>query len=259
LGHERIGVLPRTRQWRSVVSDIANFPQDEDVATLAASTLNCVRQRYRRIQEDAGVRATFEFLIAVSAAGGAATLPAEWSDLPIVFGENPSPLRLAQALRKWVEPHPGSLEYRELAERAATDAVAEWHERHKEQGHLFGAADDAPNVWGGASSGGGFSELSRLFFSRFTERYLAYFLEREASAALGTVSERERFSERLHEHVEMVSLHAWETSKITQSFAAGWYNKNAKEKRPSDRIIKGFLSVAFGKIREELLRQGAER
>lgn len=258
MGHERIGVLPRTRQWRNVVSDLANFPQEHDVANLAADTLDCVRQRYRRIHEDAGVRATFEFLVAVSATGGAATIPAEWSDLPIQFSDNPSPLRIAQALRKWVEPHPGSLEYREIAERAATDAVAEWHTRHKQQGHLFGAPDDGSNVWGNASGGGGFSELSRLFFSRFTERYLSYFLEREASSALPTLSDREHFKERLHEHVNFVSLHAWETSKITQSFAAGWYNKNAKGKRPSDRQVKGFLSVAFGKIREELLRQAAK-
>ena len=166
-------------------------------------------------------------------------------------------LRIAQALRTWVGGHQDSLEYRSIAERAASYAITTWHSRQREQGILFGPSEDAANVWGRASNGAGFCELSRLFFAKFTERYLNYFLEREASAALPTIEDRERLREQLHQHVDQVSQHAFETAKITQSFAAGWYNRHVRRGRPSRREVERFLSIAFGKIREELLREGS--
>ena len=50
---------------------------------------------------------------------------------------------------------------------------------------------------------------------------------------------------------------AFETSRITQSFAAGWFNRYARERAPTKAELEGFLSVAFGKMREELMREAA--
>ena len=44
-----------------------------------------------------------------------------------------------------------------------------------------------------------------------------------------------------------------------QSFAAGWYNKNAIRKIPDDEKISNFLSITFKKIKEEFRREGAEK
>ena len=109
--------------------------------------------------------------------------------------------------------------------------------------------------WKKASTGEGFCEISRLFFSNFTKRYLEYFLEREAGWHLKTVNDRKLFKDRLASKIEEVSLHAFETTKITQSFSAGWFNKNVKDKLPSDRKIQGFVDFAFAKINSELLRE----
>ena len=95
-----------------------------------------------------------------------------------------------------------------------------------------------------------------MFLSKYTERYLKYFLEREASIALNTVQDRQNFSDNIAEHINAISKHAFETSKITQSFAAGWYNKHAKNNLPTDGEVESFLKLAFGKIREELWREG---
>ncbi len=259
MGHERIGVLPRTTRWRKIVAQLAKLPTAEaTVPQLASGTLECVRTRFQQIHRDTGVQAAFEFLIGLTAIGGMSKSAMEWSSLPVDFTNNPSPLRIAQALRTWLSGRENSLEYRSIAERAATDAITNWHARQSEQGSLFGPSDEAANVWKKASNGAGFCELSRLFFAKFTERYLNYFLEREASAALPTIEDRERFREQLRQHVDQISQHAFETAKITQSFAAGWYNRHALRGRPSQREVERFLSIAFGKIREELLREGSQ-
>ena len=63
-----------------------------------------------------------------------------------------------------------------------------------------------------------------------------------------------KFKQELEKYVEGISLHAFETAKITQSFAAGWFNKHSKEGVPSEKEIEGFLSIALGKMRDELQR-----
>jgi hypothetical protein len=97
-----------------------------------------------------------------------------------------------------------------------------------------------------------------LFFAKFTERYLNYFLEREASAVSKTIEQRELLQKQLRDQIDTVSRHAFETAKIAQSFAAGWYNRHAKEKVPPDDEIAGFLAIAFGKLREDLRREKTE-
>ena len=84
---------------------------------------------------------------------------------------------------------------------------------------------------------------------------MKYFLEREASAVITNISERKKFNEELEKHINQISKHAFETSKITQSFAAGWFNKNVKESYPEEKEIKGFLSYALGKMKGELLQE----
>jgi len=165
-------------------------------------------------------------------------------------------LRLVSELERWIRQQGGSPEYAEIAKRAAADAIAAWTKSKVQQGDLFSADADPEVIWRSASNGAGFCEVSRVFFGKFLERYLKYFLEREASAELPTIRDREEFSRRLTTDLDALSHHAFETAQITQSFAAGWFNKRVGDgRRPTDDEIEGFLSFAFGKLREELRRE----
>jgi hypothetical protein len=96
-----------------------------------------------------------------------------------------------------------------------------------------------------------------VFFGKFTERYIKYFLDREASAQLPSIEARDRFAVSLERHIDALARHSFETTKITQSFAAGWYNKHARQSRPDRQAVAAFLSFAMGKLREELLRESS--
>src|SRR5206468_6244176 len=104
------------------------------------------------------------------------------ADLGVEIPDHPTPLSIVSSLRRWAGPQAEKPEYGSLAESAAADAVGTWYAQKGEQGSLFAAHDDAFDVWRKAANGSGFCELSRLFFARFTGRYLNYFLERQASA-----------------------------------------------------------------------------
>jgi len=256
MGHERVGILPRTKPWIEVLNQIEEFPTSKNIEDVAEQTIRNVRYRFKDIEQDRGVHAAFKFLVLLSHSGKFENPSEHLSSKGIELPEKFSPIKLAKAVNEWTDNHIDSHEYGAVAKQAAIDAISEWYDEHEtQQVNLFTSDINPSKVWKEASDGAGFCELSRLYFSNFTESYLKYFLEREASASLNSVSDRDRFNQELEHHIEDISKHAFETSKITQSFAAGWFNKNAKDTPPSDKEIKGFLSFAFKKMRDELLRE----
>lgn len=262
MGHERVGTLPKTRKWRTLVGQVADFGVPNSTVTapdIAGQTIHNVRSRFRNAHNDPGINAAFEFLIILAVA---ARSEDPWETLlesGIEVPDEPTALSFAKAASIWISGNQDSLEYGKIARGAASDAIASWHyENRTSQENLFEFTDSSFEVWRMASNGAGFCELARLFFASFTERYLGYFLEREASAALSNIDDRDLLGKQLEDHIDDISQHAFETAKITQSFAAGWFNSNAKETVPDREAIGGFLWLAFGKIREELLREGAK-
>jgi len=255
MGHERVGFLPKTKPWKGVVKQITGFTGTEaDTSAIASATLSNVRSRFEAIQHDSGIKAAFKFLVALSVSASA-----EFSEDVAPYGlqlsSKLSPFAFAKLVQQWVNNHCDSLEYAQLAKGAASDAIANWYNEKSNQKWLFQSENEQTEVWSQAATGAGFCELSRLFFAKFTERYLNYFLERQASVSCNSIEQRDSLKEQLRKHIEVVSKHAFETAKITQSFAAGWYNNRTKEGLPSDQEVEGFLAIAFGKIREELRRE----
>jgi DNA-binding XRE family transcriptional regulator len=137
MGHERLGTLPRTKEWRQLVKAISAVAEGPAATpALATATLLQVRRRFEQIPVDAGFRAAFAFIV------GLATEEDALSDRSSLYpqidlGSNPSAVRLTSQLRAWVDQHAGSLEYAELSKRAAADVIAFWTGRHARQEEMF--------------------------------------------------------------------------------------------------------------------------
>lgn len=261
MGHERIGILPRTKRWTTVIGGMAFFSASENnVAEIASQTLRNVQSRFEDIERDTGVQAAFQFLVLLSVSAKFRN-PSEFLITQgIKLPENITPLQISKTLSDWVSKHSESNEYASFAKSAAIDAISEWYQKYQTyQKNLYPGETDQFEVWRKSADGSGFCELSRLYFSKFTERYLKYFLERAASSNMNSIATRNQFNSELQKHVSEISNHAFETSKITQSFAAGWFNKNAKDSIPSTRKIQNFLNIAFKKMKGELLREEINR
>ena len=255
MGHERESVLPKTQKWRTIVQQIGSVP----VSETSRNTIQNVREQFRRLTQDEGVFGAFQFLVNLAVASRNDNPLAWLQENGIELPENPTAFAFARAINAYVSPQRSSLEYSEIAQKAASDAISSWYSQNQpKMASLFESLEDPFEVWRKAGDGAGFCELSRLFFANLTHRYLEYFLEREASEALDGIDERNEFGQQLEKHVDTISLHAFESAKITQSFAAGWFNNHAREGVPSKERIRGFLSLALGKMRDELQREGDE-
>jgi hypothetical protein len=208
---------------------------------------------------DNGVKAAFKFIVALAVHSTGSDPVRDLSSVGIDIDKNPTPLNVARAVHEFVQSSQDSLEYGRIAKYAAGDALIKWHRfKSPNQSKLFDLPEEPFEVWQKAANGAGFCELSRLFFASFTERYLNYFLEREASDSLNSIEERRQFEENIRDAIDGISKHAFETSKITQSFAAGWFNKRAINGIPAEKEIQDFLRLAFQKMAEELSRESID-
>ncbi len=266
MGHERVGTLPKSKSWRNIVGLMSSGSvggtrtNDFDSAAIASATLEQVRHRFQRLQQDEATRVTFVFLVQVAVAARSIENDIDLRRLTLDFSSNITPLKLARALQKQVATTSDFPEYAAIAQSAGIDALAQWYDTNKpQQVGLFASFDNSYSTWHQVSTGTGFCELSRLFFANLLRRYLNYFLDREASRVIPSLIERDRFRDHMEAHIEDVSQHAFETSKIVQSYSAGWFNRYAVKGMPSQQEIDGFLSYGFGKMHNELTREPIKR
>lgn len=253
MGHERIGYLPKTKKWSAVVADISAYSKEQNsVQKISNETLKNVRYKFDDIINDSGVKAAFEFLLLLTLIPKKENWKEFLSKKGIKLDDRFSLIQIVSNAKNYVLQSEDSKEYSAVAFQSLVDSISQWINQTK-QGNLFSSHDLQTELWRDSASGSGFCELSRLFFSKFTERYLRYFIEREAFGKINNLSDLNDFSYKLEKRVDDVSLHAFETAKITQSFAAGWYNKNVKSSLPTQESIKGFISYSFRKLNSELL------
>jgi len=257
MGHERVGVLPKTQRWIEIIDQMAGLePGNVNVDDIANRTLRNIISRFNSLCSDTSTIRAFAFLVKFASSCKSDDPLAEAKDLGIGLPSKSTLMSLIKTLRNAIGEYELSNEHGQLTFAAASDALAKWHAAHENrQLSLLKPTVDFIDSWKGIGTGSGFCNLARLYFSSLTERYLKYYLERAASASIPTLRAREEFHDALHNHIDDVSKHAFETARIAQSFSAGWFNKNASEKPPDDKAIKGFLFIAFGKLRDELLRE----
>lgn len=255
MGHERVGILPRRKPWSEITENIGLSLSSNEISVydISKQTLENVRIQFDRLHKDKGVEAAFSFLVVLTTTNESIKTDSIL-DIRIDLVDNPSPLKLTSKLKEYVEEKADSYEYAELSERAAADAIIYWSKIRSEQHYLFQDTTRASEIWNHIT-GRDFCDIARVFFSKLTERYLRYFIERSLSAQTTTLKAREEFSKTLSSNIEDISRHAFETSKITQSFAAGWFNKYAVESKPTGNDIRRFISIAAGKLKEEILRE----
>ncbi len=257
MGHKRLGALPKSKAWRLIVEELGWFALGaSEISSIAENTLRNVQGRFSSLIDDPSINSAFEFLLHLSFAFRGNNPLKYLTDNKILDKEELTLLKLGRAATNYKNNEVVSQEYQTFAKQAVIDAINNWYKDNLESGRsLFSEDIDTKAIFNRASNGSGFCELSRLYFSKLTERYLKYFLEREAATKITNVSQRERFSTELEKQVNQISKHAFETAKITQSYAAGWYNKNAKDNFPEKNEIDNFLSYAISKMKSELLRE----
>ncbi|HCC35969.1 MAG TPA: hypothetical protein DEQ02_10255 [Ruminococcaceae bacterium] len=255
MGHMRIGFLPRSKQWNEIVNQLSLFGGDPtDVHRIAEATLSAIQNNYKKLPDDESIIKAVRFLAILS-------YSANQSDQENFLNKNgysvDSGMTLFSILssaQQYISTETGSLEVNKMARDAAMKAVMVYHDAHKSnQTTLF--SDETENTWRSTGTGAAFCELARTFVAEFTDRQLRYCIEREAPRVINDLGLLRSFSETLSSQSTAISNHALDTSKLMQSWAAGWYNNNSISSLPSDVQVRQFVDFSFRKMREEFRRE----
>lgn len=124
----------------------------------------------------------------------------------------------------------------DVAKSALQETIVEISSMESERDRLF--ADSAWSVWR-RYDGLAFCDLARLYFSKLNRRCFLEALEGNLSAA--SCPDVEKF--------------AWETSLITRSFSARWFNACARTQTPEPGSIRWYWGHCLGKLDLELSRE----
>lgn len=246
MGHERIGVLPRSLKWDNVRIELSQYnPTIDNTQLIAHNTIKNVRTRFENLINENGSLKALKYILTISYTYKKEILDNQDN----LIQRNSSPIKLSRGFDEFAKGSFSSSEYEVLIKNSLSSALVKYFSTHNIlQENLFQTTSSNDVIWQKLNNAKGFCEITRYYFANLTENYLKYFLDREASAHIKDFNIRQKLS-------DSISLHSFETARIVQSFAAGWYNKNAKDKIPSDSQIKKFLSFASSKIKSELLRE----
>lgn len=255
MGHERIGFLPKTKQWNDIVRQLSAYEGDnEAVKKITNDTLSCIRKTYEQMPYDESVTKAIKFLAMLSYSAKQIDQMSFLNGNGCSVDNKLSLFSLMNSAKNYIATENGSLETNKIARDAVLQSITTYQGSHtSEQLTLFGGQSDS--VWKDAGSGAAFCELARSFFAAFTDRQIKYYIERSAASEIDNYAALQSFFAGISQQADAISHHAFETSKIMQSFAAGWFNKHAVDSIPSDSKVTDFLRISFGKMREEFRRE----
>ncbi len=259
MGHTELGVLPKSAKWRAVAELLA-APQI-NVAQVAATTATAAANRLTSLRGDPSVGYCFWLLTRLASAARGPDFQEGVRALGIPIRPDDTAMaliaRVAEVSRMEISRYPASGPFGEMAALALRRALAETV--GVESRSLLGASlTDLERAFRRHSSPAQFGELSKRFFGEFYARTLRYYVERElqnrvGAGALPTVEAANDFSDAL-------ALHARETARYVEGFAAAWYDKHNWQQSGAISPVEtqAFVAHALRKMRTEIAREAAE-
>ena len=253
MGHTRLGDLPKTRRWIQVMALLDETTNPEEIVP---KTITAAETGYLKALQDSGFKYAFWLLTQVTLAARKNNFSQELNNLGLDVPKEAGLFDVIGAFTKHIDSYlvrtKARTDISEMGQLAAVETLTEKCAEHSRG--LFGTTtEDIQQSIKELSTKKNFALLARDFFSRFTYRYLNYFLSREPSKHVGV----NRSFENIDAHTafnEALAVHCKQTAVIVQEFAGGWYSKTAYETGITPQDAEGFTAIALKKLLSELKR-----
>jgi hypothetical protein len=267
MGHTRLGTIPKSAKWSSIIAAIAGEGQYQDTAhdpsetvpQIAKEALQAAESGLEKAVDDVGLCFTFYLIIKVVLASRTKQWEKELKSLGINLAEQGGLFDLTSEVQARIDDHlhshSCSTDIAEMAQQAAGEAFSQM--AAVRQMMLFGSTrDQLRETIKAFSTKKNFSELSQKFFGLFLARYLNFFISRVTASEVGgkrlnQIGDLSKFNSTLKRHCE-------QSAQILSDFSGTWYSKANFEGGIDFAKTKGFIAVAIEKLRSELKQQRGE-
>lgn len=269
MGHVRLGDIPKTKKWKSVVSLVANSssektPSDtktlsDNVQEIAKETLNAAEVGLERAKKDFGLQYTFYLLTQIVLATRNSDWQKSLEKIGIHLSEDATIFDLTTEIQTVIDDvlfeKSCTTDISELAQQAIGEAFSAL--ASNQQLSLFGnSRDELISMINQLSTKKGFSHLGQVFFGRFMGRFLNFYLSRVTAANLNS-EQLSNIGELTHFN-QTLELHCEQSAKIVHDFCGQWYSKTEFQEGINLENSSNFMAVALKKLQAELKQQEAE-
>jgi hypothetical protein len=256
MGHTEFAVLPKSQRWHAVV-DMLQWP-NLNAPDIAGATCLAAERRLTQLRGDPSLTYCFWLLVRLASAARGPDFGADVAQLGLPVRSHEPTLqflaRVANRTRIELAAYPISGPFGELAALALRQTLIATVGMQGPS--LFGSTlDDLEGAFRRHSTVGQFGELAQRFFGAFMAQTLRYYLDRELPLVIGSPGLNS--ARETTQFLDAIDLHAHQTARIVEIFAAQWYRKQQFSQLGSISRDDAQRFVAHGlvKLQGELIRE----
>jgi hypothetical protein len=251
MGHQRLGTLPRSREWQQV---IALLSSGANLEAIAAAASRAAETSMIDASGDPAVRYAFWLLTQIPLAARQSDFGSALRKVGLRVGTQPSFADITSGIMDAIDGAVSRVrarnDFSEMAQLCAVESLSAV--ASSELRDLLGTTNErVKSALAGLATVKQFSVLARDYVARLARRHLTYFLSRALSEHVGA---GRRFSS-VREHrafEEALDLHCREATRIIKEFSGEWFSKHVHEGGIDQEKAGRFVHSAFQKVREEL-------
>jgi hypothetical protein len=254
MGHIRIGILPKTRQWQQVFAALNHAV--ERPAEVATATAGAAEERFEKLKGDPALTYCFWTLAQIATAARSDDFRARLQEIGVRGDAITSGVsfvqQVAQAVEKGLRQRGPPTVFSRIAELSLREALASSVTERSRS--LFGASfEQVQAACREVSTEKNFGRAARDFFGTFMSRVVRYVADQALASQVGpdkpirTPAEATGFQQALDRYCA-------ESARVVEDFAGGWFSKANWETKNniSEGDAEGFTAYALDKIAMEL-------
>lgn len=255
MGHIRIGVLPKTRKWKQVISLLNS--KESSTSEIAAETAKAAKDFFIQKRFDPSLAFSYWLLTQITyrAKQDDYISALRKIDLDISKVKNSFDFvgQVANFSKNQIKERGESFPISDIAQLALREVLTESVGEVSKS--LFGTTlDDIRGACRRYSSPGQFSKLARLYFSKVFTRGLKFLIDKESANNVGIGEKFENVFD-LSDFNTALEAYCYQSAKIVEKFAEGWYSKRNWQGDISEKDAQGFVAVAVDKFQAEIARE----
>ncbi len=255
MGHIRVGRIPKTRNWRKVISlfDSTNISTTE----IASATAEAAKDFFIKNRSDSTLAFTYWLLTQITYRARNANYLSELKTIGLDISNVKTVFeflgRVTNYTNQQISLRGENFPISEFARLSFNEVLTETI-GHQYQS-LFGLTyDDIQKNCAIYSNPNNFAKLARLFFSKVINRSLQFFISKESCNRIGN-NKRFEDIETLSNFNGALETYCYQSSKIVEDFAKGWYSKRNWLGGITEKDARGFVSIAVQKLSDEIAHE----
>jgi hypothetical protein len=255
MGHIRIGRLPKNRKWAQVLDLL--YAGDSSSADIAAATAKAAKNFFSEKGTDPSLVFAYWILTQITGHSRTNEFKNELKKIGLDITNVSSALdflaNISDFINSQLRLRDETFPISEFAQLSFREVLTETIGQRCKT--LFGTTiEDIRLSCRNFSSPDQFAKISRLYFSKVLNRCLQFVVSKETPNRIGG---GEKFKDifELSDFNQALETYCFQSAKIVEKFAGGWYSKRRWLGEISETETKGFVFIAMDKLWKEIARE----